>query len=186
MPQPAQQRYRFSYADIHHTLGLAAQEVIESGLEFDYILAIGGGGYIPARILRTYLNRPILSVALSRYSDDAPPSDTPLKLQWTEGFAEAIRGKRLLVVDDVDDQRTTLAWCLNELNHESPSALSVLVLHDKNKPKNAEYPDYVDRVFVGQRIEDYWVEYPWDALDIYGHEETAQGLVDVEMPYGSH
>ena len=38
------QRYRFSYADIHHTLGLAAQEVIESGLEFDYILAIGGGG----------------------------------------------------------------------------------------------------------------------------------------------
>ena len=178
-----QERYRFSYADIHHTLGLAAQEVIESGLEFDYILAIGGGGYIPARIIRTYLNRPILSVALSRYHTDGPPSDTPLKLQWTEGFAEAIRDKRLLVVDEVDDQRTTLTWCLNELNKESPSSMSVLVLHDKNKPKNAEYPSYVERVFIGQRIEDHWVEYPWDALDIYQHEKSATGLVDVPVPY---
>lgn len=180
-----QQRYRFSYADIHHTLGLAAQEVIESGMDFDYILAIGGGGYIPARILRTYLNRPILSVALSRYSDNAPPSETPFKLQWTEGFIDDIRDKKILVVDEVDDQRTTLAWCLNELKKESPQSLSVLVLHDKNKPKNAEYPDYVDRIFIGQRIEDYWVEYPWDAMDIYAHEESAHGLVEVSQPYSS-
>ena len=122
------QRYRFSYADIHHTLGLAAQEVIESGLEFDYILAIGGGGFIPARILRTYLNRPILSVALARYQDQGPALDEPIKLQWTEGFAEAVKGKRLLVVDEVDDQRTTLAWTLAELAKENPAAMSVLVL----------------------------------------------------------
>lgn len=180
------QRYRFSYADIHHTLGLAAQEVIESGLEFDYILAIGGGGYIPARILRTYLNRPILAVALARYQDNGPALDVPLKLQWTEGFAQAIQGKRLLVVDEVDDQRTTLAWTLGELHKEQPQSMSVLVLHDKNKPKNAEYPKYLNRVFVGQRIEDVWVEYPWDALDIYEHEETANGLIEVDRPYGSH
>ena len=180
------QRYRFSYADIHHTLGLAAQEVIESGLEFDYILAIGGGGFIPARILRTYLNSPILSVALARYQDQGPALDEPIKLQWTEGFAEALKGKRLLVVDEVDDQRTTLAWTLAELAKENPAAMSVLVLHDKNKPKNAEYPRFVDRIFVGQRIEDVWVEYPWDAIDIYAHEESARGLVEIQNPYGSH
>lgn len=179
-------RYRFSYADIHHTLGLTAQEVIESGLEFDYILAIGGGGYIPARILRTYLNRPILAVALARYQDNGPALDEPLKLQWTEGFAQAVQGKRLLVVDEVDDQRTTIAWTLNELQKEQPASMSVLVLHDKDKPKNAEYPPFVQRVFVGQRIEDVWVEYPWDALNIYAHEESATGLVEVDLPYGNH
>ncbi|MGB0965552.1 MAG: hypothetical protein ACPGU3_05240, partial [Litorivicinus sp.] len=72
------------------------------------------------------------------------------------------------------------------LKKEQPADMSVLVLHDKNKPKNADYPDFVQRVFVGQRIEDVWVEYPWDALDIYAHEETAGGLIEVDDPYGSH
>ncbi len=35
----------------------------------DYIVAIAGGGLIPARILRTFINVPIISVTISFYND---------------------------------------------------------------------------------------------------------------------
>jgi len=57
----------YSYTDIHHTI----VRVVDGVKEFkpDVILAIGGGGFIPARIIRTSLKIPMLAVALSLYDD---------------------------------------------------------------------------------------------------------------------
>ena len=166
-------RLRFSYADLHQTIADGVEKIIASDFQFDVILAIGGGGFIPARILRTYVEKPLIAISLARYHPDEPPSEIPYKLQWVEGVNNMITGKRVLLVDEVDDERTTLAFAIGELMAEDPAEIGVFVMHNKLKPKKAEFPEAVKHVFVGKDIEDVWVDYPWDARDIVQHERDA-------------
>jgi hypoxanthine phosphoribosyltransferase len=175
-------RLRFSYADLHQTIADGVAKIIESDFQFDVILAIGGGGFIPARILRTYIEKPLIAISLARYHPDEPPSDVPHKIQWVEGVNNMITGKRVLLVDEVDDERTTLAFAIGELLAENPAEIGVFVMHNKLKSKKAEFPDSVKHVFVGKDIEDVWVDYPWDARDIVQHERDAAkgGVLEVD------
>ena len=85
------------------------------------MIAIGGGGFVPARILRTFLKRhgskniPIVAIGLSLY-EDTPQRQGPeepgvevIRTQWldfsTIGGQDLI-GKKILIVDEVDDTRT--------------------------------------------------------------------------------
>ena len=85
------------------------------------------------------------------------------------------------MVDEVDDERTTLAFAIGELMAEEPEEIGVFVMHNKLKPKKAEFPEAVKHVFVGKDIEDVWVDYPWDARDIVQHERDAArgGVLEV-------
>jgi uncharacterized protein len=58
------QKQYFSYRHIHRTVKELARRVIDDGYNPDVIVAIGTGGFIPARILKTFINRPILTVGL--------------------------------------------------------------------------------------------------------------------------
>jgi hypoxanthine phosphoribosyltransferase len=101
----------------------SAQRILD---EFNpnVMIAIGGGGFVPARILRTFLKRPgaknipIVAIGLSLY-EDIPQHTGPeeeagvsvVRTQWldfsTIGGQDLI-GKRVLIVDEVDDTRTVL------------------------------------------------------------------------------
>ena len=61
-------RLRFSYADLHQTIAHGVRQIIASDFQFDVILAIGGGGFIPARILRTYVEKPLIAISLPEVS----------------------------------------------------------------------------------------------------------------------
>ena len=78
--------------------------------ELIFQVAIGGGGFIPARILRTFVHIPILTVALQLYDDQTnTPKEEPTIIQWFDSQnLQKLKGKRVLVVDEVDDSRTTL------------------------------------------------------------------------------
>ena len=78
-----EERY-YSYADIHSTVKSLAEKIMRSGFEPDLMVAIGTGGFIPARILKTYLRLPILTVGLQLYGDDNKPADSPRKIQWID------------------------------------------------------------------------------------------------------
>ena len=166
-------QYNFTYNDIHQTIADTAQRILDTGYQPDYLLAIGGGGLIPARIMRTYITRPILIVSLSRYSDEVggKASDQPVKLQWLETHVD-LSGKKVLVIDEVDDERTTMEFTLNHLVDNHPDAeFSAFVVHNKNKKKKGKLPSELKHFFVGEEIEDCWSNYAWDALDIksFGH-----------------
>ncbi|WP_330927261.1 phosphoribosyltransferase [Candidatus Sororendozoicomonas aggregata] len=164
--------YNFTYDTIHNTIRNTAIAIAEHNYEPDYLLAIGGGGLIPARIMRTYINRPILTVSLSRYSDESgsKPANEPVKLQWLETNID-LMGKKVLVIDEVDDERTTLEFTLQHLFESHPGAeFSVFVVHNKKKEKKGQLPEHIKHFFVGEEIEDYWINYAWDAenIDIFG------------------
>ncbi len=167
------EKYFFTYEDIHKTSLDIAARVKASGFEPDVIVAIGSGGFIPARIMRTFLGKPILAVGVAYYDSEDKPSDLPRKVQWIEEAEKKLAGRRILLVDEVDDSRTTLEYCVRELMRHKPSEIAVAVLHNKLKEKKGSIPAEVLRYFAGREIEDRWVCYPWDAQDIDAHMASA-------------
>ena len=161
----------FSYNEIHATVATLAKEIQASGFDPEVTVAIGTGGFIPARILKTFLKKPILTVGVKLYNDDDHPQENgPQKVQWIDEVERKLKGRRVLLIDEVDDTRTTLAYCLRELLRHEPAEIAVAVLHCKDKKKNDELPPQVKRYWAGKHLEDQWVVYPWDAVDIDAHE----------------
>ncbi|CAG8456243.1 9206_t:CDS:2 [Ambispora leptoticha] len=184
----------------------------------DLMIAIGGGGFIPARILRTFLKRqnnkniPIQAIGLSLYEDlyvsneDEQAENAKalgklgsqvIKTQWLQfgpPVATTLLGKNILIVDEVDDTRTTLAYAVEELNKdikelrqkfilEHPgmnppeTRLAVFVLHNKLKKKRMEISDESivngGRYWAAREVPDKWIVYPWEAVDIEDHTEKS-------------
>ncbi|MDA8411388.1 MAG: phosphoribosyltransferase family protein, partial [Treponema sp.] len=130
--------------------------------------------FIPARILRTYIKKPILAVGVAYYDTEDRPTDTPRTLQWIEEAERKLAGKRILLVDEVDDSRVTLEYCVKELLRHGPAEVAVAVLHNKDKEKRGALPSEVKHYFAGRTLDDLWIVYPWDASDIRAHYEFAR------------
>jgi hypothetical protein len=103
------------------------------------------------------------------------PSESPRKIQWIDEVEKKLTGKRILLVDEVDDSRVTLEYCLRELLSHDPAEIAVAVLHNKVKEKRGSIPDTVSYYFAGEEMEDGWICYPWDAIDIE-EQETLAGV----------
>lgn len=192
-----------SYNQVHKLCQEGAEKL--KPLKPEVIIAIGGGGFIPSRILRTFLkeksqkNIPIQAIGLSLYEDMAGEDSIEkigkevIRTQWLD-FSSLqehkvdLIGKNLLIVDEVDDTRTTLHYAVNELQKDldklakeigrenEPTTISVFVLHNKNKPKGAELPkEMIDsgRYIAARTTEDEWIAYPWEAADIDEHTRLA-------------
>jgi len=166
-------RYFLGYGRIHETVKSMAASIAASGFQPDIIVAIGSGGFIPARILRTFIRKPILTVGISYYDADNHHTPQPRTIQWIDEVEQKLRGRSILLVDEVDDSRVTLEYCLLELLRYGPREVAVAVLHNKRKQKRGALPPEVRRYFVGEELEDRWICYPWDAEDIAEQERLA-------------
>ena len=166
-------KLHLTYNTIHDTVKRLAHRIIESGYSPDLIVAIGTGGFIPARILKTFLPRPILTVGIRYYDDNNVPMAAPRKIQWIDEVEKKLKDKRILLVDEVDDSRVTLEYCLRELLRHDPSEIAVAVLHNKRKEKRGSLPGEVTRYYCGDEYDDRWIVYPWDADDIDAHDTSA-------------
>lgn len=171
----------FSYAQIAKTVSDSVPAV--EAFAPDVFVAIGGGGFIPARMLRTEVKKPILAVSLELYDDATKTANEKvLRKQWfdeTPGtFGALVRGRRVLIIDEVDDTRATLQYAVEELKKtNAPAAIGVFVVHNKLKPKKGELSADVTYI-AGEDVPNAWNCYPWDAAaygrDIYAHEELAR------------
>lgn len=167
-----EKRY-FTYQEIHKTAKSMAERIQASGFDPDVIVAIGTGGFIPARIIRTFLGKPILAVGIAYYDANDKPTEFPRKVQWIEEAEWKLAGKKILLIDEVDDTRTTLEYCVRELLRHHPTEIAVAVLHNKEKPKRGVLPPEVTHYIVGENLPDVWIVYPWDAADIDEHDLKA-------------
>jgi hypothetical protein len=176
---PLDGKVYFSYADIHNTVSGLVPRI--QAFDPAVIVAIGGGGFVPARMLRTELKIPILAVSLELYDDSTNTArSTVEKIQWFDENSEVgsrVRDQKILIVDEVDDTRKTLQYCVEEvIKTNGPSEIAVAVVHNKLKPKKGELPAGVVYM-AGADVNDHWNCYPWDAAaygnTIYEHEALA-------------
>lgn len=196
-----------SYNDIHKAIQDTAVE-IKKEFAPTLFIAIGGGGFIPARILRTQLkndvngkkrNIPIQAVGLVLYEDmggvEEKVGAEVVRTQWLDfstlgdNFTHGgLLGRRILIVDEVDDTRTTLMYLVKELQRDinkqledvkdevererlrAETKLGVFVVHNKLKPKAGTLPDDV-AYFSAVDTPDVWLAYPWECDgDIDAHD----------------
>lgn len=165
--------YFFTYNQIHATIADLSKQLKQKGVSPDLMVAIGTGGFIPSRMLKTFMNVPVLTVGISYYDINNKPMESPHKIQWIDEVEKKLKGKNVLLVDEVDDTRVTLEYCLNELLTCKPKSLAIMVLHNKQKEKKGKIPPGVSDYFKGIDLEDRWIYYPWDAVDIQEHDSKA-------------
>lgn len=158
-----------TYNEVHKMVKELSEKIISSGYDPDIIVAIGSGGFIPARILKTFINRPIYAVGISYYGLDQKHKSHPQKIQWIDQATDQLKGKKILLIDEVDDTRATLGYCVGELLKHDISDIAVLVLHNKEKEKDVSFPAEVQKYFAAKNTQDVWINYPWDAKDIDNH-----------------
>ena len=157
------------------------------------MIAIGGGGYVPARILRSFLKKPgspnisIQAIGLSLYeelgtdSQVEQPGTQVKRTQWLDFGSlemENLIGRNVLIVDEVDDTRTTLEYAVKELEKDVAKAaekagrgsestkFSIFVLHNKDKEKKGHLPEDMtseNRYLAAVTVGDVWINYPWEA-----------------------
>ncbi|KAF9123983.1 hypoxanthine-guanine phosphoribosyltransferase [Mortierella sp. 14UC] len=201
-----------SYNQIHTMVKETVDSMhLNEDFQPDIMVAIGGGGFIPARILRTFLkkknnkNISIQAIGLSLYEDleiwkaahkdDEPTTMEPevIKTQWLnfDSSETSLIGRNILIVDEVDDTRRTLAYAVRELTKDleieseklraqgkevPETKIGVFVLHNKLKEKREQLPEEImnGRYFACKQMPDQWLVYPWDALDIEDHTEKSR------------
>ncbi|KAJ4423174.1 hypoxanthine-guanine phosphoribosyltransferase [Gnomoniopsis sp. IMI 355080] len=194
-----------TYNDVHKLCQESAEYILNNH-QPQLMIAIGGGGYVPARILRSFLkkpgmpNIPIQAIGLSLYEQLATdnvveePGKKVTRTQWLDltslGEMKNLIGKKILIVDEVDDTRTTLEYAVKELEKDVEAArqklgvegkteFSIFVLHNKDKPKKGTLPkDMMDegRYMAARTVGDEWICYPWEASDIEEHDELARQM----------
>jgi hypothetical protein len=162
---------------VHNLIKDLAYKIIDSDFDPDVIVAIGSGGFIPARIIKTFINRPIYAVGISYYGVDNKHKTHPTKIQWIDEVQEQLKGKKVLLIDEVDDTRATLGYCVRELLKYNPEEIAVLVLHNKLKKKDVDFPAEIKRYYPALEIDDLWIKYPWDAVDIEDHTEKEKAML---------
>ncbi|KAJ9299295.1 hypothetical protein DTO271G3_2917 [Paecilomyces variotii] len=198
------QKVYVTYNQVHKLCQKSAEKILN---EFhpNLMIAIGGGGYVPARILRSFLKRagepniPIQAIGLSLYEDlgrgDDPeeaPGTKVTRTQWLDLSSlemSNLIGKNILIVDEVDDTRTTLEYAVRELQKDVEQAqkqlgrqgekttFSIFVLHNKNKEKRGKLPAEMmesGHYHAAVTTDDVWICYPWEAKDIDEHDELAK------------
>lgn len=138
-----------------------ARGIAESGYRPDIIVAIGRGGWVPGRLLSDFLGQmDLTSFKIEHYR----AARQPKRAQVRYPLAADVRGRRVLLVDDVADSGETFAVALAHLNSRgAPAELRSAVLHYKTV--SSYLPDYYARKVVNRR----WIIYPWAIVEDVGN-----------------
>jgi len=146
-----------TWKKMYHMTRLLAAKIKEQGFVPDIIVAIARGGYIPARILCDHLDINLLtSIQVTHYESGASKKKSahliePLKMD--------IKGRKVLLVDDVNDTGKTFELALQHLQSFQPDEIRVAVLHDKQVSTFS--PDY----YVAKVRKWRWIIYPWAVIE---------------------
>ena len=150
-----------------------SRQMIKDNWRPDYIVGIGRGGLIPATLLSHYMNVPMQTLDVSLRDGGSTVSNCGMS-EDAYGYNAVNDGdqvcKNILVVDDINDQGSTIAWikqdwqssCLpTDARWEHVWGQNVRFATLTNNLASKESVDY--SVWeVNKAEEDCWLVYPWE------------------------
>ena len=163
-----------SFDSIYNDIHTLYNKIKQIPVNIDCIVAIGTGGFIPARLIKNYIEVPVLTMTVSHYQDEVLQTKTK-HIQLIQAETEEskfIKGKNILVIDELDDTRTTLAYITNKLLELQPNKIIVGVLHNKDKEKSGILDERVTYI-SSKKVKDKWIVYPWEVKDIDKHNKLS-------------
>lgn len=115
---------------------LAAAILSASRSPYDLIIAIARGGLSLGLILSDFLQTPISCITIQSYTDIGKQGE----LTITSKLGTSIKGKRVLLVDDIADSGKTFKRSLSYLKRLKPTSVTTASLF--YKPHSVYRPDY--------------------------------------------
>lgn len=144
-----------SWDELDRLVGELAARV---GTDYDLVLAITRGGLVPAGILAYRLDlREILVAGVEFYTSGGATHDAPRFGHFPE--AELLRGRRILVVDEVWETGETMAAVLARVRAAGGLPVSAVVHYKPGRSRVALEPDHHAALAHG------WVTYPYKRGD---------------------
>lgn len=132
-----------------------AQSIVDSGFRPDIVIAIARGGLLPAGAIAYAMGvKAAGTLNVEFYSDIEETLPDPVVLEPLLD-TNAIKNKKLLVVDDVADSGRTLALVVDLLREHTDDIRSAVIY---TKPASVIAPDY------SWRETDLWINFPWSTL----------------------
>jgi len=153
----------YSWKDVQGACLEIARQINTGDWRPDYIVGITRGGLVPAVLLSQYLGIPMKSLDVSLRDGGDTVSNC--------GMADdAYEGKKILVVDDINDQGSTIAWIKKDWRDIChPSAIRWDTTFHYNVrfatlTSNLASKEIVDYSVweVNKAEEDCWLVYPWE------------------------
>jgi hypoxanthine phosphoribosyltransferase len=151
-----------SWNQLYNLLLKLAEAVRKSGFEPDVIVGVSRGGWIPARIMSDLLETSKLANVTAEFYLGV--AETKLELTITQPVSLPVKGKKVLVVDDVADTGESLKQVNAHLKKQGASKIKIASIY--YKPWSAIVPHYY--------IEETrcWVVFPWEL------KETVRKIVE--------
>lgn len=130
------------------------RKILESEIEFDWVLVITRGAMIPAGLLTRMMSvRKIDTICLKFYGDDHQKGT--LELLGNKDYSH-FRNQKVLVVDDILDSGLTLSFVVDYVSKFEPELVKTAVIYDKNHSQTRAD-------FVGKNLgKDEWVVFDWE------------------------
>lgn len=151
-----------TWNEIYELLLDLADRVRQDGFKPDAIVGVSRGGWLPARIMSDLLENPELAnVKAEFYRGVAETKGEPV---ITQPVSMPVKGKKLLVVDDVTDSGKSLRLVWTHLKEKGVTEVKLAVIY--YKPWSAVTPDYYERETRA------WIVFPWD------RKETVRYIVE--------
>lgn len=170
MPLPSKEKFRceiLSWNRVVKDSKRLSWIIKDSGYCPDIVIAIGRGGYVPARIICDYLLiRDLTTIKVEHWGIAATETkEAVIKFP----LCTDIRDKKVLLVDDITDTGDTIMASLGYLKGFSPGIIKTAVLI--HKTCSSIVPDF----FVSRIVKWRWVIFPWHVWeDITGFVKKIQ------------
>lgn len=133
---------------------IVSDKIKESGYKPDVIIAILRGGMVPAINLSDLLRiKEILTLKVEHWGITATKNK---KAELKSSLPEDIKGKKILLVDDLTDTGGSIEVCIKYIKELNPREIKTATLIHKKQAKFE--PD-----FYAERIDKWrWIILPWN------------------------
>ncbi|MEK7543717.1 MAG: phosphoribosyltransferase family protein [Patescibacteria group bacterium] len=125
-----------TWNEFHSLSLLLAEQILEHKTPIDEIVAIARGGLSVGLILTDFLQKPISTITIQSYTDIQKQGE----LTITSKLGKQIRGKHILLVDDIADYGKTFKRAIRYLKTFHPASITTAALF--YKPHSVYKPDF--------------------------------------------
>lgn len=153
---------------IYELLLNLANQIRRANFKPDIIVGVSRGGWPPARIMSDLLGNPELAnVKAEFYLGVAETKGEPV---ITQPVSVSVKGKKVLVVDDVADTGKSLALVREHLKEQGAIEVKIATIY--YKPWSIVTPDWFEKKTK------HWIIFPWE------RKETVRRILEKCKKHG--
>ena len=156
----------YTWQDVENQTQEILRQIQRDAWVLDYVVGLTRGGLVPANLISQYLEVPMECLKVSLRDDNAPPEHNCWMAE------DAFNGKRILIVDDINDSGATLNWIKQDWQESCLSGhpdwetvwgntVRVATLVD-NESSASELNVSYSAVGLNKAEEDVWIVFPWE------------------------